>query len=265
MTQIMFPIDKAHEALDDFLNGDRDHGGDRLERWLAGEDGNPVAYFVAAASYHETTSGYRSWLDSQEVHGEEGDLPPGYRPFLHSPMSMGGERLLPSEPFYDPIARCSFGKPYAELTETEKIRVQGAAIMCVFRVTLDQDGNGAVPILMLGHEPDEPGPALRWQIAFATKVPGLYLRSTPAMICDEWAIVTGSGYRLASGWWNREDADATAEALGRTLPGADWVRLTPEGFTPKAAKAIKAVLARHGYYGLNEKAPEPEVMADEIP
>ena len=265
MTQIMFPLDKAHEALDDFLNGDRDHGGDRMERLLAGEDGEPVAYFIAAADLQRIKSGYRAWLDSQEVHGEEDGLPPGYRPFLHSPLNMGGDRLLPAEPFHEPIARYAFGKPYADLDETEQIKVHGAAIMCVLRVTLDKDGNGAVPILMLGHEPDEPGPGLRWQIACVTKVPGLYLRTTPAIFGDEWAIVTGSGYRLASGWYNREDAEASAEALGRTLPGMDWMRVSPRSFTPKAQKAIKAALARHGYYGLNEQAPEPEVVADEIP
>jgi hypothetical protein len=258
MTQIMFPLDKAHEALDEFL-------GEPVERWIAGEDGEPVAWITPAGLHDKTVNGYRQWLESQEVRGEEDGLEPGYRPFLHSPMAMGGERLLPIEPFEEPLARCAFGKPYADLDETQKIRVDGAAIMCVLRTTLDPDGQGAVPILMIGHEPDEPGPALRWQIAYATPVHGLYLRTTPAMFGDEWAIVTGSGYRLASGWLSRDDATATAEALGRTLPGLDWMRITPKGFTPKAQKAIRAVLKRYGYFGLNKDEPEPEVMADEVP
>jgi hypothetical protein len=266
MTQIMFPLDKAHEALDQFLNreGNDSDATRYVERWIADEKGEPLAYITPADLHHKTADGYRQWINSQEVRGEEDDLPPGYRPFLHSPLNMGGERLLPTEPFHEPIARYAFGKPYAELDESEQLKVHGAAIMCVLRVTLDKDGNGAVPILMVGHEPDEPGPALRWQVAYVTKVPGLYLRTTPAMFRGEWAIVTGSGYRLASGWYDREDADATVEALGRTLPGMDWMRISPEGFTPKAQKAIKAVLKRYGYYGLNEKAPEPEVMAEEI-
>jgi hypothetical protein len=258
MTQIMFPLDKAHEALDEFL-------GEPVERWIAGEDGKPVAWITPAGLHDKTSNGYRQWLDSQEVHDLDADLPPGYRPFHASPLDMGGDRLLPTGPFHDPIARCAYGKPYAELDEREKVRVDGAAIMCVLRVTLDPDGQGAVPILMIGHEPDEPGPALRWQIAYATPVHGLYLRATPAMFGDEWAIVTGSGYRLASGWLSRDDADATVEALARTLPGLDWMRITPRGFTPKAQKAIRAVLKRYGYFGLNADEPEPEVMADEIP
>ena len=43
------------------------------------------------------------------------------------------------------------------------------------------------------------------------------------------------------------------ESLARTLPGVDWLRITPAGFTPKATAAIKAVLKRYGYYGVRDK------------
>jgi hypothetical protein len=262
VTQIGFPPDKAHEALDDFLTGER------CERWIGPMDGGKtIAYIVPGEAWETVRSGYAHWLDSQEVHDLDADLPPGYRPFHASPLDRYGlpNRLLPHEPFHEPIARYAFGKPYTELDETERHKVEGAAIMCVLRTTLDPDGNGAVPILMIGHEPDEPGPALRWQIACVTSVHGLYLRTTPAMFGDEWAIVTGSGYRLASGWYSKDDAAATVEALGRTLPGLDWMRITSAGFTPKARQAIKAVLARYHYYGVQEDKPEPEVMTDVMP
>lgn len=265
MTQIMFPLDKAHEALDEFLNDSTGSGRPGLtERWLADENGEPVAYLVPAGLRREMVNGYHQWLDSQEIREEAAAPEHGYKPWRHSPLAVE-DRLLPIEPLHDPLARGMFRKSYDELDEQQKNAIMGTAIWCLLRVTLDQDGQGAVPILMAGHDGEEPGHPLRWQIAFATSVPGLYLRSTPAMFADEWAILTGSGYRLAAGWTDRDDAEAAVEALGRTLPRMDWMRVTRKSFTPKAKQAITAVLTRYAYFGLNEKAPEPEVTDEEIP
>lgn len=266
MTQIMFPLDKAHEALDEFLNreGTGSDATRYVERWIAGEDGEPVAYITPADLHHETVNGYHQWRESQEVRDEDDDLPAGYRPWRHSPRATT-DRLLPTEPLHGPIARMMFRKPYDELGETEQIRIRGAAIMCILRTTLDPDGQGAVPILALCHDNDEPGEGLRWQLAFVTEVPGLFLRVTSnGFFGEEWGIVTGSGYRLASGWYSRDSAGKAVAALGRVLPGADWMRLTPGGFTPRAKEAIAAVLTKYRVLG-DESAPDPEPMTDEVP
>lgn len=264
MTQIMFPLDKAHEALDEFLNNDRGPDGHLTERWLAGADGEPVAYLVPAAAHDEMSSALHHWLDSQEVREEAAAPERGYKPWRHSPLATQ-ERLLPIEPLQDPLAHGMFRKPYDELDEQQKNAIMGTAIWTVLRVTLDPDGQGAVPILAVGHDGDEPGSGLRWQLAFVTEVPGLYLRVTGnGFFGEEWGIVTGSGYRLAGGWYTRDEAGKAVAALGRVLPNTDWMRLTPSAFTPRAKEAIAAVIRKYRFPSDDSK-PDPEPMTDEVP
>lgn len=270
MTQIMFPLTAAHEALDQFLAGEDDgpHAGRLVERWLADEKNRPVAYLVPAEAHHKMSSGYSHWLAAQEVaekRPEDGAAEHGYKPWVHSPLA-GTDRLMPTEPLHDPLARMFFQKPYDELDDADQMRVRAAAICALLRVTLDPDGQGAVPVMVAGHEGDEPGVGLRWQIAFVTQVPGLYVRVTAnGFFGEEFGIVTGSGFRVASGWHSRDDAARCAEALGRTLPNTDWMRLTPSAFTPRAKEAIKAVILHYRAWGVVDSEPEPEVMADQVP
>ena len=270
MTQIGFPRSEAHEALDQFLADP-----DGMGRWIGEHDdtakgGNPdygetVAHIVGGKSYEKTLNGYHQWLESQEVREELADEPVGYKPWHHSPLA-STDRLLPREPLEDPLARAITGKPFSELPEDEQWHIRAHAINLLLRVQLDPDGQGAVPVMMAGHDQDEPGEVLRWQIAFTTPVPGLYVRCTAnGFFGEEWGILTGSGYRIAQGWYSRDEVTRCAEALGRVLPNCDWMRLTPSGFTPRAMAAISAVIKRYRQYGLNEKEPEPEVMAGAVP
>ena len=268
MPQIGFALSEAHQALDEFL-AEHQAGGQPYERWVsAGEDteqSDVAAYIVPADEYGKMRDGYASWLESQEVTEDNGDLPPGYRPWQHSPLATT-ERLLPTEPLKEPLAGMMFEKPWADLAEDEQSQVTYTAIACLLRVTLDPDGQGAVPILSVGHSPDEPGAGLRWQIAFRTEVPGLFTRVTAnGFFGEEWAILTGSGYVLRSGFLARADAEGAAEALGRTLPNTDWMRLGPDDYTPRARQAVAAVLKRHHLWGVDDNQPEPEVMPDPVP
>lgn len=265
MTQIAFRLSDAHEALDQFLASPE--GG---SRWIgdgkeSGDNyGKPLAYIVSAEGYDELSNGHRQWLEAEEVR----DYPvTEYRPWIHSPLA-DTDRLLPTEPLYDTLARAIFGKPYDELADDSKDqwKVRATAVACLLEVQFDPDGQGAVPVMTLGHDQDDPGRGLRWRIAFRTAVRGLFLRVTGnGFLGEEWGICTGSGYVLSSGWCSRDDANSAAEALGRTLPNADWMRLTPDGFTPAAKTAIRAVLKRYHVWGLDEKAPEPEVLTDQVP
>jgi hypothetical protein len=265
MTQIGFKRSEAHKALDDFL------AGDRMERWIAdGEDlgtgSQTLAYIVPGDAMEEIRKGYHAWHDIQEVREEAADEPDGYQPFRHSPLAMGGERLLPTEPAEEHLSRIFFGKAFSDLNREEEGKVQAASIMCVLDTRLDPDGQGAVPILALGTDHDEPGRSLRWQMAFVTGVHGLYVRVTGAnFFGEEFGIVTGSGYRLTSGWYDREVAERACEALGRVLPDTDWMRMTPGQFTPAAVKAVRQVIKRYHYIGLQEDepetVPEPEVQS----
>jgi hypothetical protein len=267
MTQIAFRYEDAHKALDQFL-AETQHGGERIERWIGtegakGEYGEPVAYLVPAKAMHQMQAGYSEWLESQEV-CEDAANADHYQPWHHSPLATT-DRLLPTEPLEGPLARAMTGKPYAELPEDEQWRVKAHAINLLLRVQLDPDGQGAVPVMMVGHDADEPGESLRWQIAFTTPVPGLYVRATGnGFFGEDWGVVTGSGYQIASGWYSREEVTRCAEALGRVLPNCDWMRLTPSGFTPRAKEAIAAVIKKYRF-AADESAPEPEVMADAVP
>ena len=267
MTQIGFPLDRAHEALDAFLTreGDGPDATRYVERWIGDyEGGKPLAYIVPAERMNKLENSHRQWLDSQEVH-DDPDLPPGYRPWIYSPLA-GTDRALPTEPLREPLAHFMHGKKWDELDQRQRDRVTVAAISLLLRVTLDPDGQGAVPLLVLGHNLDEPGRGLRWEIAYVTSVTGLFVRVVAnGFFGEEWGILLGSGYRLPARWSTREDASTAAEALGRTLPNVDWMRLTPDGFTPKAIEAIKAVLERHASWGVNDRAEEPQVMADTLP
>ena len=194
MPQIGFPLSEAHQALDAFLAELATPGETIYERWFSkGDEKAEVgAYIVPAAAYDAMSSGYSSWLESQEVHDSDDDLPPGYRPWQHSPLATT-ERLLPTEPFQEPLAQIIHRKPYAELTKKEQDGITYDAIALLLRVTLDPDGQGAVPVLSVCHSGDEPGHGLRWQIAFITPVPGLFTRiNGNGFLGEEWAIVTGS-------------------------------------------------------------------------
>ena len=91
MTQIGFTREQAHEALDDFLNGDR------MERWIAegaSLDGDALAYIVPAEERDEMRKGFYAWQDIQEVRERAVHEPAGYHPFRYSPLARpDGDRL----------------------------------------------------------------------------------------------------------------------------------------------------------------------------
>ena len=91
----------------------------------------------------------------------------------------------------------------------------------------------------MSHTADDPEPRKFWQLAYKTGVDGLFLRAEEnGFFGPEWAIVTGSGWRLASGWWSREDADRAAAAVARVLPFIDWMSATADAFTAQSKKAL---------------------------
>ncbi|MFC9269007.1 hypothetical protein ACFTXJ_14690 [Streptomyces zhihengii] len=264
MTQISFPLDKAHEALDQFLNdGDREHDGRRMARNVLDAKGNEcLAVILDPAHHRELLDTYHAFNDSQEPN-EDPDLPPGYRPYIHSPNATT-DRLLPHEPLHKPLAHAMYRKPFNELPRNEQDRVIGVAITCLLRATFDADSQGAVPILMLSHAGDDPEPRQFWQLAYKTDVDGLFLRANGnGFFGEEWQIVTGAGWRLFSGWWSREDAARAAAAVARALPFIDWMSATPDAFTDKSKTALGKVLRRYHVTGLREDQPEPEPLTEE--
>lgn len=259
MTQISFPLDEANEALDQFLNdGERERNGRRMSRSVLDAKGDQcLAVILDPAEHRELLDAWHAFQDSQEPN-EDPDLPSGYRPYVHSPTATT-DRLLPHEPLHKPLAHAMFRKPFDELDNTEQNNVIGIAIACLLRTTFDADTQGAVPILMLSHNPDDPQPRHFWQLGYVTDVPGLYLRATGnGFFGEEWAIVTGSGFRLFSGWWSRDDAARAAAAIGRVLPYIDWMTADANHFTEKSRKALGQVVRRYHVTGIREEHPEPE-------
>jgi hypothetical protein len=264
MPQISFPLDKAHQALDEFLNGhdNRDHLDRRYARTILDENGEQaVAVILPAQQHRELLDAWHAWQKSQEPN-EVPDLPPGYRPYLHSPNATT-DRLLPHEPLHTPLAHALYSKPFDDLDDTEQGRVIAVAISCLLRTTLDPDTQGVVPILALSHDRDDPNTRQYWQLVFKTDVDGLFLRATAnGFFGDQWAIVTGSGWKLVSGWFSREDAARAAAAIGRAVPFVDWMAVDPEDLTDRAKKAIAATISRYHFTGLREDRPEPEPVAE---
>lgn len=264
MTQISFPLDQANEALDQFLNdGAREHNGRRMSRSVLDAKGDEcLAAILDPAEHRELLDAWHAFNESQEPN-EDADLPPGYRPYVHSPNATT-DRLLPHEPLHTPLAHAMFRKPFEELDDIEQTNVIYVAISCLLRATFDADSQGAVPILMFSHDPDDPQPRQYWQLGYVTDVPGLYLRATEnGFFGEEWAIVTGSGWRLFSGWWSRDDAARAAAAIARVLPYIDWMTATSDAFTDKSKQALKAVVRRYHFAGVREDAPEPEPLTAE--
>ncbi|MFJ6729450.1 hypothetical protein ACIQPQ_31560 [Streptomyces sp. NPDC091281] len=262
MPQISFSLDKAHQALDEFLTGKDavDSRGNRYSRSVYDENDNRIAVILSGDEYRTLADGYDAWQTSQEPK-DAADLPPGYRPYVHSP-NASTDRLLPHQPLHAPLAHAIYGKKADELTENEEVRVMGVAIACLLRTTFDADTQGAVPILMFGHDGDDPEPRQFWQLAYKTDVDGLFLRaSNNGFFGEEWAIVTGSGWRLVSGWWARDDAARAAAAIARVLPYIDWMDADADQFTDRSKAALKAVVRRYHFTGVREDQPEPEPIS----
>jgi hypothetical protein len=258
MPQISFPLDKAHQALDEFLTGSDavDHLGNRYSRHVYDAEENGVAVILSDKEYKDLLTGYHAWQDSQEPN-DSPDLPPGYRPYVHSPEATVN-RLLPHEPLHAPLAHAIHGKPFDELEQRDQDRIIGVAIACLLRTTFDPDSQGAVPILMFSHDGDDPEPRTFWQLAYKTDIDGLFLRASGnGFFGEEWAIVTGSGWRLAAGWWSKDDAARAAAAIARVLPYIDWMSADASNFTEKSKAALKATVRRYHFAGLREDQPEP--------
>ncbi|MGW5197310.1 hypothetical protein [Streptomyces spiralis] len=261
MPQISFPLDQAHQALDEFLNGKDavDSHGNRYSRHILDAKDKGVAVILSEEEYRDLLNGWHAWQESQEPK-DSLDLPPGYRPYVHSPNGTT-ERLLPHEPLHKPLAHAIYGKEFDELEQRQQDRIIGVAIACLLRTTFDADTQGAVPILMFSHDADDPELRQYWQLAYKTDVDGLFLRGTGnGFFGEEWAIVTGSGWKLFAGWWSREDAARAAAAIGRVLPYIDWMSASPEAFTDKSKKALAQTVRRYHVTGLREDQPEPEPL-----
>lgn len=264
MTQISFSLDKASEALDQFLNdGDREHNGRRMSRNVLDAKGKKcLAVILDPAEHRELVDAYHAFNNSQEPE-EDPDLPPGYRPYVHSPQA-AVDRLLPHEPLHKPLAHAMFRKPYEDLDDTQQTQVMYVGIACLLRTTLDTDSQGAVPILAWSHAEDDPQPRQFWQLAYKTDVDGLFLRAEAnGFFGEAWAIVTGSGWKLFAGWFAREDAALAVAAIGRVLPYVDWMSVTGDDLTDRSKKALGQVIRRYHYFGVREERPEPEPLTED--
>ncbi|GGK61857.1 hypothetical protein Sme01_03710 [Sphaerisporangium melleum] len=266
MTQITFPYDRAQQALAEFLSGDED-GQDRLTggRWtrnISTPDGNGLAAVIMDPAKHaQLRDEAAAWREHMEPKGDT-DIPPGYRPYQHSPTARE-DRLLPTEPLEKTLAQVFYGKNLDELDRDDRSKILSAAIICLLRTTLDPDDSGVVPIMMRCHSAEDrndPEPRQLWQLAYKTGVHGLYLRTTANGFFGElWGIVTGTGFKLTEGWWDRESAEQAVAAVGRVLPQVDWMEVRDaDAFTPAAVAALRQVFKRYRDFGVDENQPEPE-------
>ena len=182
------------------------------------------------------------------------DQSKAWEPFMVGPFAEpDGNRLIPHEPLHDPIARM-FAKQLGldgpdGLDADQRTAVELAAIMSVLRVRLDADAEGIVPVLAWSDWTETPGHGplgriARWQLAWATPAPGLFVRSRGAWILADYAIVTGSGTMLHAGYSSREQAATAAARVHEAAPGIDWfVTVDSNAWDADTVDAIKAALA----------------------
>lgn len=181
------------------------------------------------------------------------DRSKAWEPFVVGPFAEpDGNRLIPHEPLHDPIARM-FAKQLGlegpdSLDADQRTAVELAAIMATLHVRLDADADGVVPVLMWSDWDETPGHGplgrvARWQLAWTTPAPGLFVRSRGAWILADYSIVTGSGIALRTGYSSRETATAAAVRVHEAAPGIDWfVTTTRAAWDDDTVAAVKAAL-----------------------
>jgi hypothetical protein len=256
--QITYKYDQGADAI-------KAVGEDGISRTVLGDGTSRTVCVIDPTELAELRDAAEAW----RVHAqpaEDGDLPPGYNPYQHTP-STGPDRLLPTAPVMDVLARVFHSKTVAELSDAAYTTVFIAAEQVLLNAVFDADDSGAVPILMLAGDRDAPEPRMLWQLAYKTGVHGLYLRTTGSSILGPtWGIVTGSGYRLLEGWWTRELAELACGAVGRALPGVDWMRIKQgHPLPPEAVAALKKIANRYRDTEVLPGQPDPEPVAVTFP
>ncbi|WP_167756104.1 hypothetical protein [Streptomyces sp. 4R-3d] len=166
-------------------------------------------------------------------------------------------RLAPDHQPHNP-QRWRIGHKPSGLAIADSMQRENAIKGAELLATITDWTQGAVPILMMSHAKDDPQPRQYWQLAYKTDTDGLFLRADDnGFFGDEWQIVTGSGLKLLSGWFTREDAGRAAAAIGRVLPYIDWMSATSDDFTDASKKALTATVRRYHFTGIREDQPEP--------
>jgi hypothetical protein len=232
-------------VLADFADG---YGQDKC---LTDAAGRTLAVILTIDEYEDGVNA--SAALNELAMSDSPELSDRYQPFVHSPAS-SVERMLPATRTEEAIAR-AMGKTLGDLDQDERLRVHILAIDAVLHTPLDTDSEGYVPVVAVSGGASDT--EYRWTLAKRTSNPGLFKRPGVGTFGSDWAVVTGSGWKVAE-FWDEAGADLCVENLHTLLPGVDWMVLG-RGLTSEiTAAGIRAITAaREGERITAETAEAP--------
>jgi hypothetical protein len=221
--------------LDAFLAADQGDksGWTGQDMRVQDADGATVAVMVDPARLDRLEAAAAELADREES-------PPdgGYHPAVHGPCSGGDGMLIDTDPIRRGLAwmlarydlrgddpdREKIRARAAELDKHEGDWLLSAAVTTALSVMLMADHDGVVPIRAWS-APSE-GAAVheaRWVLAWTTPARGLYVRGgSPQLWGEDYAVVTGAGWKLRGGFLSREIATEYAVAIATAAPQVDW-------------------------------------------
>lgn len=220
--------------------------GIEVRRTVRDEDGKTVAVLVSADEYEE---GCNAIMRINDDAYERKDST--YTPFVHHP-SGNMERLINTDALETVIRRLVHGKTAEadDLTREERDRIHYAALVAAIEFGFEPDSRGLVPVLTPGRAMDGHHTEYLWSFLYRTPAAGLFLRADDAIFGGiEYTLVTGSGYALVKGFWEREWAEELAVKLADAAPGINWFTVRNDGELTSEIKAtLTGIIREHGFW-----------------
>lgn len=133
----------------------------------------------------------------------------------------------PKPPYSDEAAwdqwRADRSARAAELRAEAKDGLLGFAVQLAWRLAPLPDARGVVPVRAWRARDDGAESEAYWSLAYVTPARGLFVRAgNPGLFGEEFAVVSGSGFVIRSGFVTRGAAEDYAVAVAAAVPGIDW-------------------------------------------
>jgi hypothetical protein len=194
---------------------------------------------------------YRKLVDAAGELTAKKETPPDaeYHPAVHGPGSGGDGMLIDTDPIRVQLAWLLAKIELGDDANREAVQVRAAeietkrsswlvatAVLIALQIKLLAGHDGVVPIRCWSSPTQGAETEARWHLAYQTPARGLYVRGgDPNLFGEEYDVVSGSGYRLRSGFVSREVATDYAVAIAAAAPDVDWrVWDTPLAEAPPA-------------------------------
>lgn len=233
-------VEDARTGLVDAWLADLEAGNPFADepRTIRGDDG-PIAHLVSHEEWCRlleaeatlTSDAYSDRFKSK-----------AYKPFLHPGRPM--ERFIGTD-----FLESWMEKRLAEAAEQgtfDVSQIHMDAFMASLLIELDEDSHGRVPMLVPDLRDDAAGTDYVWRFVERTPVLGLFLYEQVGFFGSEWALRSGSGYKVVGGLSTSEHARELAVKLHEAVPGIDWMVLQGPELTAEVKATMWGVIKEHG-------------------